>query len=239
MRNKKLVVANWKLNLPPLYHWRSLRAPKRVEAVVCPPFPYLTETKKNLNRTIKLGAQDVFWEEVGAYTGEVAPIMLRNFGAEYVIIGHSERRRWLNESDEMINKKILAVNHAGLKPILCVGESISTRRKGLSAAKNFVVSQLREDLKGFSGSGLVVAYEPVWAIGTGRSCGPKDALEVIRSIRKTVSGFRAPNARVIYGGSVDGKNASSFLQYDEIDGLLVGGASLKVKEFAKILKSNH
>lgn len=204
------------------------------EVVIAPPFPFLSAVKKVLKHA-KLGAQDDFWENKGARTGEVSPTMLKNSGVKYVIIGHSERR-WLGETDEMINKKIKGTLKAKLKPILCVGEHLETRKKGLAAAKNFIKNQLKIDLKGVS-AGMVIAYEPIWAISTntnGQADKPEDALEMIRFI-KSIAG---PKAKILYGGSVTLKNAENFLQYKEIDGALVGGASLKAEEFNKIVGIN-
>jgi triosephosphate isomerase len=150
--------------------------------------------------------------------------MLKDLGVEYVIIGHSERRQILGETDEMINKKVLAALRAGLKVILCVGEI----KKGLAEAKNYVSQQLNKDLKGV-GDSLIVAYEPVWAIGTGDYCQPEDSLEMIKFIKNIV------NFKMIYGGSVDSKNIAGYVKYPEINGALVGGASLKIDEFQKII----
>jgi len=270
----KLIVANWKLNLPDLKSWRNFRAAKNAEVVICPPFPYLacfmfhvsrqkpaspapaspseSEAGKRGERgspkaaSFKLGAQDCFWEEEGAYTGEVSPGMLKNLGVQYVIIGHSERRRSLGETDEMINKKVLSALRAGLKVILCVGEPLAVRRKGLPAAKRYVANQLRQDLKSVHStfhvlhSRLVIAYEPIWAIGTGRADKPEEAAAMARFIKNLLlTRYYLPHTRILYGGSVDGKNAKNFLQYKEVDGALVGGASLKVAEFKKILKATN
>ncbi len=225
----KLIVANWKLNTPNLVEWKSFSAPKNVEVVICPPFPYFAEVKKSIKA--KLGAQDVFWEESGAFTGEVSPSILKEQGAEYVIIGHSERRHWLGETDEMINKKIIASVRDGLKVILCVGESKVIRKTGIEEAKKFIAEQLEKDLAGINKEDVkcvVVAYEPIWAIGTGIPDKPEDSAEMAQFIKMKTG------ARVIYGGSVNSKNAADFLSHAEIDGALVGGASLDAKEFEKI-----
>ncbi|MDP2598254.1 MAG: triose-phosphate isomerase [Candidatus Liptonbacteria bacterium] len=152
---KKLIVANWKMNIPDLKLWRSFRAPRNVDVVICPPSPYLDGVSKllraqSLGLRASLGAQDIFWEEGGAFTGEVSGKMLKGFGVTHVIIGHSERRKWLNETDEMINKKVLAALKVRLKAILCVGEPLIVRKKGIAAAKSFVKSQLTKDLAGIS-----------------------------------------------------------------------------------------
>ncbi len=233
---KKLLVANWKMN--PATEREAVvlaRASDRKNVVICPPLVYVSSVKGQVSKA-KVGAQDVFCEEKGAYTGEISPAMLKNLGVKYVIIGHSERRKWLHETDEMINKKIKAALKAGLKVILCVGEPWPVRKKGLAAAKQFVKAQLKKDLKFLHSnsyilnSRLIVAYEPIWAIGTGRADKPADAVEMSKFIKNLL---RVP---VLYGGSVDGKNAENFLKYKEINGALVGGASLKAGEFNKIIK---
>ncbi|MBI4086080.1 MAG: triose-phosphate isomerase [Candidatus Liptonbacteria bacterium] len=220
---------------------------KNIEVVIAPPFPYLECIKYQVS-SIKLGAQDVFWEDKGAYTGEVSPTMLKNLGAEYVIVGHSERRRLLNETDEMVNKKVQASMKAGLKVILCVGEpKRATRdmRQGIKEAKSFVKRQLQRDLKGISKShvanpmSLIVAYEPIWAIsagGAGKPDKPEDAAEMIRFIKQFLTTHYSLLATpVLYGGSVNSSNVRNFLQYEEVDGALVGSASLKHQEFKKII----
>lgn len=213
------------------------------DMVIAAPFVYLN----NLKSKIKLAAQNAFWEEKGAFTGEISPLMLKNLGVRYVIIGHSERRKYLCETDEIINKKIKAALSAGLKVILCVGEpqkSIKYQVVSIKKAKNFVKEQLKKALKGMAISyklkaeNLIIAYEPVWAIGTGRACPPKDALEMIKFIKNILKAKSYKlKAKVLYGGSVDSKNIKDFLQYREIDGALVGGASLKPQEVRKIIKS--
>lgn len=215
-----------------------------MELVIAAPFVYLENLKpKTKNSKLKIGAQNVFWENQGVYTGEVSPLMLKNMGVEYVIIGHSERRKHLGETDEMINKKVSAALKTGLKTVLCVGEDLKIRKRGPKAVKSFVKNQLKKDLKGignwkFKIENLVIAYEPVWAIGTGRACPPKDALEMIKFIKKLLTTNRKlQTTKVLYGGSVDSKNIEDFLQYKEIDGALVGGASLKPKEIKEIIKS--
>ena len=217
------------------------RAIDAKNVVICPSFPFLGAVKKAIKKA-RLGSQDVFWEEKGAYTGEVSPAMLKNSGIEYVIVGHSERRRWLNETDEMINKKVLATLRAGLKVILCVGEPLIVRRQGLAAAKKYVKSQLQKDLSGISNlkpktQNLIIAYEPIWAIGTGRSDKPEETFAMAKFIKQFLhSKFYILNSKVLYGGSVNSKNVWDFVKYKEIDGALVGGASLNAKEFRKIIK---
>ncbi len=242
-----MLVANWKMNCPPAADWKAavkkLAALKKegIETVICPPFVSLEKIAALLKESgVKLGAQDVFWEKSGAFTGEISAEMLRNAGVEYAIIGHSERRRFLGETDEMINKKIASALKAGLTAILCVGEDSSVRRRGKKAAEKFVKNQLEKDLKGLPDvksqkPKIIAAYEPVWAIGTGTPDTPADAAEMAGFIKEILnSKFRIPNFSVLYGGSVNGKNAGDFINSPEIDGALVGGASLKPEEFLKI-----
>ncbi len=229
----QLLVANWKMN--PASESEAVKLARASDAnnvVICPPFPFLRAIKQAIKKAA-LGAQDVFWENPpasgGAYTGEVSAKMLKGLGVRYTIIGHSERRRWLHETDEMINKKIQAVLKADLKAILCVGEPFSVRKKGLTAAKNFVKKQLKKDLRGVK-SKFIIAYEPIWAIGTGKPDNPRETAEMAKFIKNL------SRARVLYGGSVTSLNIGRILEYNEIDGALVGGASLKAGEFKKIIK---
>ncbi len=255
---KKIIIFNWKMYPSSLKEARQLliyyKQPttndKKLEIVICPPFTYLPFVSSIVGRksSVKLGSQNVFWESKGAYTGEISPTMLKNLGVEYVIVGHSERRQYLSETDEMINKKVLAALKAGLKIILCVGESscksqIANRKAQISYAKQYVKKQLQKDLKTISASrlaisNLIVAYEPVWAISTenGKSDTPEDALEMIKFIKKFLSvKCQVSSVKVLYGGSVDSKNIKNFVKYPEINGALVGGASLKINEVKKII----
>lgn len=256
---QKFLVANWKENPKTENEAVALfraevkaKTSKNVQTVICPPFVYLEKlasivrTLKGKNR-VALGAQDVFWESGGAYTGEISPAMLKNLGVGYVIIGHSERRQWLHETDAMVNKKIRAVLGAGLRVILCVGESANTRKKGIIAAQKFVKNQLVKDLKGVSRSTFhgkpIIAYEPIWAIGTGRTASPTDAREMALFIKKQLSllfhvSFSIDHFPVLYGGSVNSENIGDYLQYEEVNGALVGGASLKTNEWKKIVHLN-
>ena len=219
---KPLIVANWKCNPTTLEEAKKIFKKANfpgAEVVICPPFIYLSSLGAK-------GAQDCFWEEKGAYTGEISPKMLRDLGVEYVIIGHSERRV-LGETDEIINKKVKAALKAGLKPILCIGE-----KKGQDA-KKIVNDQLKKDLKGIIKKDLkkiIVAYEPVWAIGTGNFCSAVKAGKIRKFIKEKI------NNTVLYGGSVNSKIAKDYLKTG-FDGLLVGGASLNAKEFRKIAKN--
>ena len=241
---RKLIAANWKENpkteARALELFRAVASGKNargVDVVLCPPFIYLEEVRHAFGKLKKghglaLGAQDAFWEEKGAFTSEVGPKMLRALGIRYVIIGHSERRKWMKETDRMVNKKVKLALADGLRVILCVGEPLAVRKKGIAAARKHVANQLKLDLKGVKGAGggrLTVAYEPIWAIGTGRYDRPEDAAAMAEWIRKIA------HSRVLYGGSVTSKNIADYVQYKSIDGALVGGASLKASEFKKII----
>lgn len=247
----KLIVANWKMNPDSL--GRAILLAKKVDAgipkkknievVIAAPFPFLAGVGKVLRRA-RLGAQDAFWESGGAYTGEVSWHQLKHLGVEYVIIGHSERRKWVEETDETIHKKVLASLQAGLKVILCVGEPLAIRKKGLAAAKHFVKKQLEKDLKlpttyYLPATSLIIAYEPIWAIstsGAGKQDKPEDAADMIQFIKSTLQAkLYKLQARVLYGGSVNSQNVKSFVYYKGVDGVLVGGASLKAEEFVKII----
>lgn len=237
---KKIIVANWKMNPESEAQAEELLKElkkvheREVELVICPPFQYLVLVDKKAG--FRLGAQDIFWEDKGAYTGEVSSAMLEDLGVSYVIVGHSERRKWLGETDKMINKKLTKALKAGLHAILCVGEPIETRTEGTSRAKHFIGMQLEEDLKGVKDDrNLIIAYEPVWAIGTGKSDNPEDALDIVQYIKESLAS-RGLYPKVLYGGSVNSKNAATFLSRKEIDGALVGGASLDMEEFKKIVK---
>jgi len=253
----KLVIGNWKMNPPTVAAAVRLfnaviktPIPKGVGVVVCPPFPYLLElsriTKKRRTK-VMLGAQDMFWEEKGTYTGEVSPPILKSVGVKYIIVGHSERRRHMGETDEMVNKKLLAALSADFKTVLCIGENKTVRKKGLAAVKKFVQSQLTADLQNVSSArnktpNLIVMYEPSWAIssgkvGSGTADDPENVLAMIRFMRNILrKKFNLKKVRVIYGASVTSKNAESFLRQREIDGVLPGGASLVPQEFRKIIK---
>jgi len=215
---KKLIVGNWKMNpQTPLKAKqlftsvkRGIKNVKNVEIVICPPFVYIDGLRKTAGN-LQLGSQNCFWEEKGAFTGEISPLMLKSLGVKYVIIGHSERRKYLKETDEALNKKIQAALRAGLKPILCIDK----------------ISQVPKKVKGFS----AVAYEPLFAIGTGKACSPERAKKMRLLIMKKA---KVP---VLYGGSVNSQNAKDYIKKAGFQGLLVGGASLKSKEFIEIIKN--
>jgi triosephosphate isomerase len=221
---------------------KELGARDETEAVVAPSFVALAPVAERLKGTkIAVAAQDCFWEEQGAYTGEVSVPMLRDAGCRYVIIGHSERRAYFGESDATVNKKVKAVLAHGLRPIICVGESLEQREQGNTFA--VVERQVKEGLKGLGEAAiqaLVVAYEPVWAIGTGKTASPGQAQEVHAFIRKILSDiFGTEGAGVIriqYGGSVKPDNVDELMAQPDIDGALVGGASLEVESFARIVR---
>ncbi len=217
---------------------------ERAEVVVCPAFTALRSVQTVIEADhlpILLGAQNMFWEEQGAYTGEVSPGMLAKLGVTYVIVGHSERRQYFGETDEEVNKKVKAVLAHDMIPIMCVGETLEEREAGDTAAK--VSGQVKGGLDGLDGDqigGLVIAYEPIWAIGTGRNATPEDANETIGVIRSMVAGLAGEAAagavRILYGGSVKPGNIAALMAMPEIDGALVGGASLDADDFAGIVR---
>ncbi len=245
-----LVAGNWKMNKT-VEQARSLVAEmvpglqevKTVEKVICPPFLSLMPISAMLVGTdIGLGAQNVFWEKSGAFTGEVSPDMVKEF-CKYVIIGHSERRTYFGENDETVNKRTLAAMANGLKAIVCIGETLAENEAGQTS--QVLERQILEGLKNIPAellSQLVIAYEPVWAIGTGRAATGVDANRVvaamIRPVLRELYGRQiAEQTRVLYGGSVTGANAAEFFSQPEIDGALVGGASLKPADFVAIVQA--
>lgn len=218
---KPLIVANWKCNPVTIKEAKQLfnsvakgiKNIKNVETVICPPFVYLPILKqktKGFSFALSFGGQSCFWEEKGAFTGEISPKMLKDLGVKYVIIGHSERRKYLKETDEMINKKTKAVLLLGLKPILCIEN----------------LSQLKAGLRGISEK-VIIAYEPVFAIGTGKPCSIVRAKKMRKSIKYP---------RVLYGGSVNSQNAKNYILEGGFQGLLIGGVSLNSQEFLKMIR---
>lgn len=217
----------------------------RVECVVCPPFTGLksASTVIELDRLkLGLGAQNVHWESEGAFTGEVSVPMLKELRCDYCIVGHSERREMFGETDETVNKKVHVLLQAGIVPIMCCGETLATREA--EETDPWVRAQVRAGLEGISvedASHMVIAYEPIWAIGTGRTPTPEQANDVCRSIRATVGAMFGPEAaltlRVLYGGSVKPENARMFMVEPDIDGALVGGAALDAVSFAEIVEA--
>ncbi len=210
-----------------------------VEKVVCPPFVSLAEVKPVLDKSsVKLGAQNLHFEEKGAFTGEVSPLMLAHM-CEYVIVGHSERRQYFGETDEIVNRKVKAALKFGLKPIMCVGETLAENEAGKT--EEVVTRQVKKGLAGVGkAGGLVIAYEPIWAIGTGKAATGKQANSTIGLIRRTVRELYgedvADGLRIQYGGSVTAANIVEFISQPEIDGGLVGGASLKAGDFVSIVE---
>ncbi len=216
-----------------------------VEVAVCPPFTGIkaVSTVIELDKlTISLGAQDVHWEAEGAYTGAIAPRMLTELRCDYVIIGHSERREYFGETNETVNRKVRATFEADMVPIMCCGETLDTREA--LETESFVRKQVAEGVAGLDAeqaARLVIAYEPIWAIGTGRTPTPEAANDVCRTIRATIGAMYGPPAamavRVLYGGSVKPENAKMFFAEPDVDGALVGGAALKADSFADIAKA--
>jgi triosephosphate isomerase len=241
-----LIAGNWKMNTTSRscrdlilgVQWRAEQV-EGVEKVVCPPFPYLSMAAELLRGTsLKVGAQNMHWEEKGAFTGEVSIPMLAEL-VEYVIIGHSERRAYFGETDETVNKKLRAALAAGLKPILCVGEVLEQREAGETEA--VLVRQVSRGLEGLTlPRSFAIAYEPVWAIGTGRAATGDMANEAIALIRRQVAahsdGRLAASVRILYGGSVTADNITEFADQPDIDGALVGGASLDAIGFSSIIE---
>jgi len=247
---KPMVAGNWKMNKG-LYETRDLiremypvlRAVENVEIVVCPPFVGLGVARREVDEsTIKLGAQNMHWADSGAFTGETSPLMLKEL-CEYVILGHSERRAMFGETDETVNKKALAALAHGLKPIVCVGETLEENQSGITA--EVVSRQVRADLEGLTqeqAGQVVIAYEPVWAIGTGLAATPEGAnavhKDVIRPILREMFGEEIGDGmRILYGGSVNPGNAEELFGQSDIDGGLIGGASLKAESFIALVKA--
>lgn len=245
-----IIAGNWKMNKTITEAIdlansikRSLYDIPEIEIVICPPFTALSDCYEVIMDTnIKLGAQDAHWAKEGAFTGEISSAMLKDIGCEYCIIGHSERRLLFNETNEIVNKKVKAVLSGGLKPIVCVGEKLEERKKG--HAFEVVKDHIENGLSGLSREemlNIVIAYEPVWAIGTGVNATKNEAEEVHKYIRgllkKMYDEDLAKSVRIQYGGSVRPDNIKELISEEDIDGALVGGASLKAKDFIDIVKS--
>ena len=243
---KLLIVGNWKMNTTLMEAVDLVNEMKEpldringVDKVVCPPFISIAVISEILmDSSIKVGAQNMYFKEKGAFTGEISPAMLIDI-CEYAIIGHSERRQYFNETDETVNKKGRAALDAGLKPIICVGENLEQNKAG--ETEKIVTGQLKRALDDISYSpAIVIAYEPIWAIGTGKAATGTDANTTIKIIRNTIAdiynGRAAQDMRILYGGSVTAANIGEFIGQPEIDGGLVGGASLKAKEFISMVE---
>jgi triosephosphate isomerase len=243
---KPLIAGNWKMNTTldeaiTLVQTilNEMDETDGVEKVICPPFISLSAVKGLLKGTsAKVGAQNMYFEDEGAYTGEISPLMLSDL-CDYVILGHSERRHYFMETDEIVNKKIKKAFESGLKPIVCVGESLADNEAGKT--EHIITGQVKKGLEDVAPTDrLVVAYEPIWAIGTGRAATGKQANATISLIRWTLADIwdkeTADKVRILYGGSVTGGNIREFIAESDIDGALVGGASLKATEFLSIIK---
>ena len=249
MKRLPFIAGNWKMNktvAEAIELIRQLKASlsgvEGVEVAVAPPFTALSAVRKELEGSpIQLAAQNLFWEEKGAFTGEIAPPMLKEVGCHYVILGHSERRQFFGETDETVNRKVRATLSQGLKVIFCIGETLKEREEGKTFAviERQVVGGLK-DISKEEMRNIVVAYEPVWAIGTGKTATPEQAEEVHRFIRKKLGELYskeiAEGVRIQYGGSVTPENVKGLMGQENIDGALVGGASLKSETFSKIVR---
>ena len=248
---RKVIAGNWKMNMLPneainfIEELTPLVSDTKNEVILCVPYTDLFYSVLNVQGTnIKIGAQNMHWEEKGAYTGEVSAQMLKSIGVEYVIIGHSERRQYFNETDETVNKKIKSAFNVGLKPIVCVGESLEERESGKAVEK--VTNQVKLALEGLTENqveDVIIAYEPIWAIGTGKTATSEDANNMIKQIRQEISKLYgqivAERVIIQYGGSVKSSNSKELFSTSDIDGALVGGASLKSDEFAKIVNYDN
>lgn len=244
---KKIIAGNWKMNKLPneaiafIEELIPLVKDTQNEVILCVPYTDLFYTLLTTQDTnIKIGAQNMHFEEKGAYTGEVSGEMLKSIGVEYVIIGHSERRQYFNETDETVNKKLKKALDIGLKPIVCVGENLEQRESG--KAKDVVTTQVGLALEGLISDkieNVIIAYEPIWAIGTGKTATAEDANNAIKEIRRKIAELygEAVSSQVIlqYGGSVKPENAKELFTMSDIDGGLIGGASLKAEDFARIV----
>jgi len=243
----KFIVANWKMNPVSLKEADSIartvkngiKKSENINVVVCPPYFYIPSIKNG--KYFDIGVQDIFWEDSGAYTGEISSKMARDLGVNYAIIGHSERRIYLGETDKIVNLKLNSALKNGLKPILCVGESQKERNE--EKAGDVIAGEIEKGLAGVPSGylvrDLIVAYEPIWAIGTGNTPTSDDIMSMALLIRKVISKLydrkTADNLPIIYGGSVNSQNALDFVDKAGMDGLLVGGASLNASEFVRIV----
>lgn len=247
---RKVIAGNWKMNKTPIEvvsfmeTFPELVKDAEAEVILCAPYIDVMVLMKLADDTnIKVGVQNMHYEESGAYTGEVSPKMLRDIGVDYVIIGHSERRAYYNETDESVNKKLKAAFNYNLKPILCVGETLEQREEGIT--KELITTQTRLALEGLSNEQVkkvIIAYEPIWAIGTGKTATSLEANEAIKWIRdeiRDIYGDEVADEVILqYGGSVKSSNAKELFEMSDIDGGLVGGASLDPTEFSKIVNYN-
>ncbi len=252
MARRPFIAANWKLNntVPESLKFiaaftADLKSATAVDVVIAAPYTALYSMGVALAESeFKLGAENIFWEDSGAFTGEISGPMLKDVGCDYVIVGHSERRQYFGETDETVNKRLNAALRNGLIPIMCVGETLDEREA--NKTWDVIEGQLRGGLKGIDLKGLadfVIAYEPVWAIGTGKTATPEEAQEVhglIRGfLRESYGNDTADRLRILYGGSVKPSNSRELMSKEDIDGALVGGASLKPDQFAGIVRNSH
>ena len=247
---RKIIAGNWKMNMLPNEAMEFItKLSERIrdtqnEVILCVPYTdlfYSLLTAQGTN--IKIGAQNMHWEEKGAYTGEIAPKMLKCINVEYVIIGHSERRQYFAETDEMVNKKVKSAMQNSLKPIVCVGENLEQKEN--NKTNEIITTQTQKALEGLTNSQVestIIAYEPIWAIGTGKTASKEDANNAIKEIRNKIREIygeqTAGKVKILYGGSVKPENAKELFDTSDIDGALVGGASLNVHEFEKIVNCN-
>jgi triosephosphate isomerase len=247
---RKLVIANWKMHYGPvkagawIRAFRRERLPKELDIGVAVPHVSLAAARASLGRAgvPLLGAQDVFWANDGAFTGEISPMMLKEFGLSFCLVGHSERRIHLGETDEMVAKKVVALQKVAIKPIICVGETDAQKKKGETL--KVVRAQLAACLQGVKGDGPsrpAIAYEPIWAIGSGRPCSPLDAKKVHEVIRevlvKKYGKASGQEIRILYGGSVDARNVAEYMSTTDIDGVLVGSSSLDPRAFGMLCRA--
>ena len=243
---KPIIAGNWKMHKTIAKALEFVNEVKdrvnndKVEAVICAPFTLLKDLKQATKGTnIKIGAQNMHFEEKGAFTGKISPLMLKELDMDYVVIGHSERRQYFNETDETVNKKVLKALEVGIDPILCVGETLEEREAGNT--KDVCKVQVEKALENVSKEDLakvVIAYEPVWAIGTGKTATSEDANDVIAYIREVVAnlyGELANEVRIQYGGSVKPSNVAEIMNQSDIDGALVGGASLEANDYVELV----
>ena len=248
MARKKIIAGNWKMNMTPgqavelINTLKPLVANDEVDVLLCvPAIDIIPAMEAAKGSNIMIGAENMYFEEKGAFTGEISPAMLDDAGVKYVIIGHSERREYFAETDETVNKKVLKAFEHGITPIICCGETLTQREQGVTI--DFIRQQIKIaflNVTAAQAATAVIAYEPIWAIGSGKAATPEDALEVCTLIREKIGKIFTPDiarkVRILYGGSVNEKNAASF-NLSGIDGVLVGGASLKADTFAAIVRS--
>ena len=241
---RKVIAGNWKMNVLPgealefVNNLAPIVKDTKNEVIICVPFTDLFYTLLAVQETnIHVGAQNMHWKKSGAYTGEISPDMLKCINVEYVIIGHSERRQYFNETDETVNLKVKSALEHGLKPIVCVGESLEQKEAGNT--EEIITSQVAKALEGLTLDDLsntIIAYEPIWAIGTGKTATAEDANDSIKAIRNKIKElFNTDDVTILYGGSVKPENAKELFSMSDIDGGLVGGASIKAETFGKIV----